>query len=519
MIEQIFQILGYLHGMWRYRWSALAVTWLSAIAGLIVVMALPNTYEVKAVFHVDTQSILNTLLKGLAVEDQETNADVELVKRMMLSRENLLQVIRETDMDLLATTPQSLDLLVDKLAKDIQISGGSDGGWRRSNNNIYEITYSARQPDQVYKVVSSFMDSFIENTLNAGRVDTASAEAFLDKQIKDYEARLVEAEQRLADFKKKNVGAMPDERGGYYNRLQRSEVEAEETKTAIRLAERRLAELTKQLQGEKPVYSSAGVDIKARKAEYYRQLELLLTEYTEQHPDVIALKQKIENLSSEKGSVPLAGLNPESAQFETNPVYQELKIEESKARIDLETLRLTLNDQLNQISKLRAAIDSIPEVEAEYSRLNRDYEVTNERYLELVERRESAELAREAKQSASEVKFRIIEPPILPTKPTGPNRQLYSVAVFIGAIGLGMGWGLVRFLMHPTFIGVNQLKEAFTYPVLGSVGLNLTEDGRKRRLNKMLMLAGSLAFLALIFVIVILLGNQVTDVIHPLLYS
>ena len=82
------------------------------------------------------------------------------------------------------------------------------------------------------------------------------------------------------------------------------------------------------------------------------------------------------------------------------------------------------------MEKLKASIDVIPEVEAKLAKLNRGYEVTRERYLDLVERRESAQLAQNAGQSASDITFRVIEPPIVPFKPSGPNRALFLAGVF-----------------------------------------------------------------------------------------
>ena len=96
-------------------------------------------------------------------------------------------------------------------------------------NNIYEISYQSASADRAYQVVSNLLNTMIENTLNSTRTDTVSAQKFLDSQIANYEERLSEAEQKLAEFKKENVGFMPDERGGYYMRLQRAQDASRET--------------------------------------------------------------------------------------------------------------------------------------------------------------------------------------------------------------------------------------------------------------------------------------------------
>ena len=64
----------------------------------------------------------------------------------------------------------------------------------------------------------------------------------------------------------------------------------------------------------------------------------------------------------------------------------------------------------------------MPEVEAELARLNRDYEITRTRYLELVERRETAKLSESAEKQGV-VKFQIIDPPTVGFEPVAPNRD------------------------------------------------------------------------------------------------
>ncbi|MBK8163182.1 MAG: hypothetical protein IPK65_08545 [Gammaproteobacteria bacterium] len=123
MIENLSHLYGYLNGMWRYRWSALLIAWIVAVAGWLTVYAIPDQYEVRAVVYIDADSVMKPLLKGLAVESDVTD-DLDVMSRMLMSRENLLTVIRETDMDLEAHSPQDQDRLVADLASSIRLKGG-----------------------------------------------------------------------------------------------------------------------------------------------------------------------------------------------------------------------------------------------------------------------------------------------------------------------------------------------------------------------------------------------------------
>jgi hypothetical protein len=120
-------------------------------------------------------------------------------------------------------------------------------------------------------------------------------------------------------------------------------------------------------------------------------------------------------------------------------------------------------------------------VEAKLAKLNRDYEITRERYLSLVERREAARLAQQVGQSGSNVNFRIIDPPRIPGKPSGPNRFLLLSGVLLAALSAGLGWGFLMYLFQPTFIDASQIKDKIGLPILGSVNLYLTPEHKKRR--------------------------------------
>ena len=484
MNEQLTQIYGYLHGMWRYRWSALVITWMVALIGWPLVFSLPDQYRANAVVYIDTSSVLKPLLKGLAPET-DTRDELQVMTRVMLSRSNLMSVVRETDMDLEAVTAQEREDIVERLAGAIEIKGGGSGKRWEAASNVYEISYQSDSADRAYQVVSNLLNTMIEDTLNSTRTDTVSAQKFLDSQIAIYEERLSEAEQKLAAFKKENVGFMPDERGGYYMRLQRARDAVEETTSSLRLAERRYSELTKQLKGENPILSSDAYQSENAKKiiKYQEQLDLLLNQYTERHPDVLALKAIIEELKAvpEAGAVSANSISESNTANELNPLYQQVKSELSNASVEVEILKIQLKEQAANVEKLSASIDVIPEVEARLAKLNRGYEVTRERYLELVERRESAGLAQSAGQSSSDITFRIIEPPIVPFKPSGPNRALFLAGVLLFAFAAGLSYSFLRYILQPTFINLTQLSTATGLPVLGSVSLYLSPEHKRRR--------------------------------------
>ncbi len=430
---------------------------------------------------------MKPLLKGLAV-DSQVEAGLNLMRRVLLSRNNLEDVIRQTDIGLEAHDVATMDRLVLDLASSITLSAEKSSNKRKKNDNkIYTLSYEGKSPELVYQVVSKLLNTLIENTLESARTDTASAQKFLDRQISEYEDRLTGDEQALAKFKQENVGFMPDERGGYYSMLSREQNELDEVRSKLRLERRRHAEMLKQLAGETPLLESAYNKPKVLKLRKYRQqLEELLTRYQEQHPDVLALKAIIADLVSRDDAVTevVVDFGGESAEF--NPVYQDLKADVHRARITIETLKISISEKAEGIERLKKSVDVLPEVEAKLAKLNRDYDITRQRYLSLVTRRESARLAQEVGLSGDNIKFRIIDAPRVPLGSSGPNRIFLISMVFLGAIAVGLGWGFLRYLLHPSFIDSSQLRDKIGLPILGSVGLYITDKHRKQRRTQLI---------------------------------
>ena len=474
--EHINIIFGYLHGLWRYRWSALLISWIVALGGWLYVYSLPDIYQSEAAIHLDTTSVMQPLLKGLAV-DVSPEEELNVMSRILLSRENLLNVMRETDMDLEADTPVAREAIVGELYNNIRIGGL--GSKRGKPTTIFQISYQSTSAEQSFKVVFNLLNTLIENTLNSSRLDTAKAEEFLDEQIQDYEKRLINAEERLAEFQKKNVGFMPNEKGGYYARVRDQQRQIDSTKSKLRAAKQRYAEIRQQLSGEKQILGASPTIKKLIKLQ--EELDNLLLQYTDEHPDVQTIRAKIAELKASKDSGIESYPSLTGPDAELNPIYQDLKVEESRARVQIGMLQVELSENRKKMEELELSIDIIPQVEADLARLNRDYDITRERYLRLVERRESAIMAQKVEENSSELLFRVVDAPIVPLTPIGPDREMYLAGVFLAALAMGFGWTIFRFLLHPTFIDFKQMRKMIDLPVLGSITLQMSPEIRGQR--------------------------------------
>lgn len=498
MYELIEQLLDYLRGIWRNRWYALGCAWLVCLIGWVVVYRLPDQYEASARVFVDTQSILRPLLQGLTV-GVNPDAQIGLMTRTLLSRPNLEKIARNADLDIRAQDTEGMDVLTTDLQKRIKLTG-------TGRENLYGINFIDNDPQLAKKVVQAVVTVFVENLLGETRQDTDTAQRFLEKQIAEYEVRLVEAENLLKEFKLKNVGLMPSEGQNYYTRMQQAGADVETVRLELNQAESRRNSLLQQIGGEEPTFgigpqpgASTGpvggpaLPIDARIQSLEQKLDELLLKYTERHPDVGILKQTLadlkkqreEELAQYQASMAASAASSNAGGFgpsgvDANPVYQQLKVALAQEEANVASLQARLTEYEKRRKGLQDQVSTVPQVEAEMAALNRDYEINRKKRDELVARRESARLSQQAEQTNQDIRFRIVDPPRVPLEPTGPNRPLLISGVLVGALGIGGALAFLLAQIWPTFDSRRSLMHATQIPVFGSVSIVLSPAAARR---------------------------------------
>jgi polysaccharide chain length determinant protein (PEP-CTERM system associated) len=504
MYEVIEIILTYVRGVWRHRWYALGLAWVICLAGWIVVLRLPDEYQATARVYVDTQSMLRPLLQGITIQS-DPGSQLGLIARTLLSRPNLEKIARMTDLDLGARDNTAMDEVLKRLVENTQFLG-------TGRENLYTIGFSNPNPELAKKVVQALLTVFVENTLGETRQDTDTAQRFLERQINDYEARLVAAEQRLVEFKRHNVGTMPGNDGGYYGQLESAKTELETARLELQQAENRRESLKRQLAGQEPVKTDANspiapitLPIDARIERFQQQLDELLLRYTDKHPDIKILQRTLADLQQQREKEladykDMLAKNPDPSKLpDANPIYQQLRINLSQEEAQVASLQVRVSNYENRVQTLQAKINTAPEVEGQLKALDRDYAVTRSNYDALLARREQARLSQQAEQTTDDIRFRVIDPPRVPPTPSGPNRSRLLSGVLGGGAAAGLGLAFVLAQLLSTFDSRRSLMQATNLPVFGSVGIILSATASRRRRFKLLIYLCLFALLLLLY--------------------
>ncbi len=485
-------------GMWQHRWIGLWSAWAVGVVAAAVVLRMPDKYEASARIYVDTQSVLKPLMSGLTVQPN-VDQQIGILSRTLISRPNVEKLIRMADLDLNVKEKADQEALVDSLMKTLEIrSTGRD--------NLYTLSFRDRQPEQAKRVVQALTSIFVESSLGDKRKDSDSAKKFIDDQIKVYEKKLEEAENRLKDFKLRNIALSTGDGKDYFGRLSETTTQVNQARLELREAENSRDALKRQIAGEEPVLlpdsaeGGSGVsvpEIDGRIDAQKRNLDGLLQRYTEMHPDVVGARRVIKELEEQKRQEiaarrKAAAANP-AASVNANPVYQQLKVSLAEAEANVASLRTRVAEYDARFARLRESMRLMPELEAELAQLNRDYDVNKKNYESLVARRESATMSGEMEAASGVADFRLIDPPRVSPQPVAPDRLLLLTACLVLALGAGVFASFATGQLRPTFFDARALREVTGLPLLGTVSLLVSDEARQAERKGHLRFAGGLA--------------------------
>lgn len=500
MDEIIRQATTILRGMWKHRWLGLVVAWVVGALSVVVVLRIPDKYEASARIYVDTQSILKPLMSGLAIEPN-LDQQIMILSRTLISRPNIEKLVRMADLDLDIKSKQAQDALIDGLMKSLSIQS-------TSRDNLYTLAYNDEKPERAKRVVQSLVSIFVESSLGDKQKDTDSAIKFIDDQILVYQKKLEEAENRLKEFKLKNIALQTPDGKDYFGRIGEVSAALASAKLELREAENARDALKRQLVGEEPVFlldtpeatSAISIpEIDGRIDALKRNLDGLLQRFTEKHPDVLGTRRMIKELEDQKrdeiaARQKVAPTNPASLT-NNNPVYQQLKISLAENEATVASLSVRVAEYQARYDQLKDSVKMIPQIEAELTQLNRDYDINKNNYESLVARRESATMSGEMDSSAAGVDFRLIDPPRVSPKPVSPNRLLLLPLTLLFALAAGFCVPFAASQIRPVFFDARALRESTGLPLLGTVSKKLEGSSKlkeKKELRHFFAATGSL---------------------------
>src|SRR5579862_9679280 len=297
----VHNALDQLRGAWRFNWIAIIVAWCVATVLWAGIFFIPDTYQASARVFVDTNTALSKVTRGISV-DADVETQIQRIRQALLGGPQLQVVADETGLMAGVVEPRARQRALDNLHAAIEITGGIT-----PSAGVFTISYKNHSRDKSLQVVDRLLSAFVQGALGGKRQGSEQAQQFLVSQIAEYERRLQAAEERLAAFKKTNVGLMPGAEGDYFTRLQAQMDGLTKAQQTLAITLRRRDELQRQLQGELAFLTAPqprsqdpaahpATDTASRIQQTQTKLDDLLLRYTDQHPDVISLRETLSEL-------------------------------------------------------------------------------------------------------------------------------------------------------------------------------------------------------------------------------
>jgi polysaccharide chain length determinant protein (PEP-CTERM system associated) len=502
MYEKLNELIFRVKGALKYKRLAIVLSWVICLSGWSLLLALPNKYKSEAQVHVDTKSMLQPLLKGLAVQ-QDLRELISIMKQLMFTEQNLQRIAQLAHLDYEGKNPLQQYELIQDLKKDIHIAG------MRQQSDLFKIDFESKNPESARDVVQAVLSVFSEQAQKSTTDDADSSQLFIENQLKEYENRLRLAEKARENFKRENFGLLPDDNHNQMQRLNDLNDKLNGSKLTLSEATAERNVLAKQMQdlintNNKFKETHSGLPLtpveKKREELLNKKAELLL-KFTELHPAVLAINQALGNLNKYSEVTKQLKRNDDQILYKDlieNKYVQDLKMALNNAEGKVASFQSKIKFYQDEIDNLSEELNTRLSVETEMQNLNRDYDSVYANYKALLERREQATLSEKIGNEEMTLKFRIAESPNLPLKPSSPNRILLDTLILIVSLGLGAGVSVSIYFIKPTFMTSKQLREVTGLPVLGyvSYSANAVDLEKSKIENKQFIVL----FLGLFFV-------------------
>lgn len=409
----------------------------------------PKTYTTNAVLFADVTNIIEPLLKGSA---EVTKIDrSEQASEIIYTRPSMLAAAKQAGLVTKSTPDEQQDRIIKQIRSNVSIK-------RERNNNHFQVSYTAENPDRSFEVLNAIINVFIEDTARKKREESVGAYNFIDAQVQTYKKQLELAEEKLKEFNARNTDGSE---ASVNERITSLRQEMETLKINIEETQARINSIKQQLGNEGQYLQAKGQldEMKKRRQVLSTQLEQLLLSYQEGYPDIISIRAQIAEVDASIDKLQANGDIYGNSDKVENPLYEELRKQLSEADVSLrsqkrrmESLTSLQNEEFERQQRIAAN-------QAELSELTRDYDVTRKVYEEMLQRKEAARLSMTLDIEGQGVSYRIQEPASFPLMPSGLHFIHFAIIGPILGFLIPFGLLVLYVMFDPHFRSARMLQK------------------------------------------------------------
>lgn len=462
----------------RRRWLIAATAFAVTLAGIGVILKLPNRYQSQATLMLQRERIPQRFAESFVVANAED--ELNAIAREVLSRRRLIQVIDATGLypDLRTQLPP--DALAERMRKGIKLEPVKSSS--RTDITAFQLGFTAGSAPLAQDVVSRLANLFIEENLRTQDDQTATTGKFLTQQMEAAKLRLAQQETKMRDFKLRNLGELPEQQSSNISALTEARIELQTHAARLSRVRQQRVELESSLSGF------------IARAE--SEKNALLAKYTAKHPDIVRKDRDIEHARVLLKALSSDSAPPSFAASAAGPEDPWLAQTRRQVQAVGEELEAAVRDEQRaraQISQVQGKINLIPLREQQMAVLMRDLDSYQKDYNDLLGKQLRYQQTISMEEQRHGAQYRLVEPPDLPIAPVSPKRLQLS----LGAAGAGLAMGLVLAylldVLKNSFRTENEIKRQLRVPLVVCLPLMQTraEIRLRRKLRVLEWAAGS----------------------------
>jgi len=444
----------YLAILRRRWWVILVPALLGPAIAFSISLKLPERFTSETLVLVEQQRVPDSYVQSVTTED--LNQRLSTMQEQILSRTRLQPIIERFALYPQAKGQQSMEDPVNRMRKDVSVTPVKPVVSTRAGDlpgfYIRFVAGNARLAQQVCAEITSM---FIEENLRQREQNAQGTTDFLQTQLEEAKRKLDERDAKLAQFKRKYMGSLPDETQTNLGLLGALNTQLEATTQTLNRAqqdkvytESLLAQQVASWRAMKSADMPQPETLEQQLAAMENQLLALEARYTSDHPDVIKWKAAIEQLKKRIRDAGAAAKEKPAEKVQAASVAEPPQIQQLRSQLHAYEQAIQANTReqerlKEQIKLYQSRIQLSPVVEQEYKEITRDYQTALDFYNDLLKKKNQSSMATDLERRQQGEQFRVMDPANLPEKPSFPNRPMFALAGFGGGLALGLGLALL----------------------------------------------------------------------------
>jgi len=479
----------------RGRWFLIVPLCISLTLGLGKTLTANKTYEAATMILVQPQRVPTSYIRS--VVSSSIGERIGTISQQVLSRSNLEQIIEQFGLYENSSGIYQEEK-IEALRKQIKVKIENS----RGGSEAFSISFTGSEPERVMRIANTLASYFMDENLKVREAQAIGTSEFLDSELEKTQKRLEEKEQKLAAFRAKYLGGLPDELESNLRTLDRMQKEVTDKAMLLREVNNSISQLDSQISSMAATGGSGtggddflsfeleesqeGEDSAVQAAQ--EKYDALLLRYTEKHPDVKKLKSIIEKLKqkleatkeeeelpsaeSEEDILPDMGMDP----------VAPLKAQRAQLVAEANNIQAEVSAMQEKMKIYAQRVEDTPKRELEIQSLTRDYGNIQDVYNSILDRKLEAELSVNMEKKQKGEQFRILDHARLPEKPISPNVKMMFLLSIAGGLGLGGGVLFLKELLTFSVIRRDdQIDTLLGLPILASIPPLEKPNGRTKK--------------------------------------